>query len=198
MKTIHLLFLTLFSVSVIAQTKLTKKQISELPNTIENQFVKTYSKASTYQEYKMIKRTDFRTFEKSVLDSVQILRKEIVTRQETINNQTKSIDDLNNKISGLTEELNESQGKEDNMSLLGANISKTSYNLTLWSLIAILTLVMLFFIFKFKSSNVVTKQAKRNLEEIEQEFETHRKKSIEKEQKLRRQLQDEINKQRGV
>ncbi|WP_407267387.1 hypothetical protein R8G64_12630 [Tenacibaculum maritimum] len=44
----------------------------------------------------------------------------------------------------------------------------------------------------------MTKEAKNNLAEIEQEFEEHRKKSLEKEQKIRRQLQDEINKQRGV
>ena len=36
-----------------------------------------------------------------------------------------------------------------------------------------------------------------NLLDVEQEFEQHRKKSLEREQKLRRQLQDEVNKHRG-
>ena len=56
---------------------------------------------------------------------------------------------------------------------------------------------MLFFIFKFFKNNVITKEAKNNLIDVEQELDAHRKKSLEREQKLRRQLQDEINKQRN-
>ena len=52
--------------------------------------------------------------------------------------------------------------------------------------------------YKFYNSNTVTKEAQNNLTDVEQEFELHRKKSLEKEQKLRRKLQDEINKQRNA
>jgi hypothetical protein len=56
---------------------------------------------------------------------------------------------------------------------------------------------MLFFMYKFSNSNLLTKEAKHNLAEVEQELSQFRKKTLEKEQKLRRQLQDEINKQRN-
>jgi hypothetical protein len=39
---------------------------------------------------------------------------------------------------------------------------------------------------------------KKNVLEAENELANNMKKSLEREQKLRRQLQDEINKQRGV
>ena len=42
----------------------------------------------------------------------------------------------------------------------------------------------------------MTKDAKRALSEMEEEFEEHRKTALEREQKVRRQLQDEINKQK--
>jgi hypothetical protein len=58
-------------------------------------------------------------------------------------------------------------------------------------------LALFYFIFKFSKSNILTKEAQNNLLDIEQEFEEYRKKSIEREQKLRRQLQDEINKLRS-
>ena len=54
-----------------------------------------------------------------------------------------------------------------------------------------------YFIFKFLRSNVLTKEAKNNLIDVEQEFEQHRKNTLQREQKLRRQLQDEINKHRN-
>ena len=41
-------------------------------------------------------------------------------------------------------------------------------------------------------------KARYDLQELEEEFAVHKKKSLEREQKLRRQLQDEINKQRDV
>lgn len=199
MKILKIYFILLFSCFTIsAQSKLTKKELDALPNTIPNQFTKTYGKASTWHNYKMITREDFRSLEKSILDSVSELKKELVVRQEKIVDQEKNVAGLNDKINQLTTELNSSIEKENNISFLGIDISKATYNLSLWSIIAVLFLVMLLFIFKFKNSNILTKQAKKNLVEIEQEFELHRKKSIEKEQKLRRKLQDEINKQRGV
>ena len=44
------------------------------------------------------------------------------------------------------------------------------------------------------SSNILTKQAKKKLEEVENSFESYKHKALEKEQKLGRQLQDERNK----
>ena len=44
---------------------------------------------------------------------------------------------------------------------------------------------------------MIAKQAQDSLLIVEEEFEIHRKNSIEREQKLRRQLQDEINKHRN-
>ena len=91
-----------------------------------------------------------------------------------------------------------SQSKVDNISLFGLLLNKTTYNSILWGLIGVLLISLLFFIYKFKNSNVLTNEAKASLVDVEQEFEQFRKKTLEKEQKLRRQLQDEINKQRGV
>ena len=43
---------------------------------------------------------------------------------------------------------------------------------------------------------MITVDAKKGKIEIEEEFENYRQRSIEREQKLRRELQDEINKQK--
>ena len=198
MKTINFLFVLLFSTSLFAQTKLTKKEIRELPNTIENEFKKAYGLSNTWKEYKMIPRNEFLVFQKNVLDSVTILRKEIVARQEIVDSQKKEIATLNENVSKVSKDLTSSQDKENQISVLGIATNKTTYNMFTWSLIGLLLLALVFFISKFKSSNFLTKKAKNDLAEIEQEFESFRKKSLEKEQKLRRQLQDEINKQRGV
>ncbi len=66
----------------------------------------------------------------------------------------------------------------------------------MWTAIGILLLLLIIFIIRFKASNAITVKAKENLATMQDEFEEHRKRSIEREQKLRRELQDEINKQR--
>ena len=195
---IKVLILVLGLSPVFSQNKLTKQQIDSLPNTIENQFLKTYSKAKRWHEYKMIVKTDFLNFQKSVLDSVTSLRKTITDKNTIINQQKTSVTELEGKITSLEENLNDAVAKEDSINFLGAPVSKTTYNSILWSIIGILTLGMAFFIYKFKSTVGTTKEAKRSLAETEDEFEKFRKKSIEKEQKLRRQLHDEVNKNRGV
>ena len=83
------------------------------------------------------------------------------------------------------------------MALFGMQMSKGGYNGLMWTIIAALLILLLFFIYKFKNSNAVTKQAKKSLLETEEEYEEYRRNSLEREQKVRRQLQDEINKQKN-
>jgi len=64
----------------------------------------------------------------------------------------------------------------------------------MWGIIGVLAVLWLFFAYKFKSSNSITKEANTKLAETEQEFEEHRKRALEREQQVRRKLQDEINK----
>jgi hypothetical protein len=82
------------------------------------------------------------------------------------------------------------------MALFGMQMSKGGYNALMWTIIAALFALLLLFIYKFKNSNSVTKQAKKVLLETEEEYEEYRRNALEREQKVRRQLQDELNKQK--
>lgn len=194
MKTIKLLILCLS----ISATSIAQNTQQDFPNTLEGQFKKIYKKSSSYQVYKVIKKDNFLVLQKNVLDSISALKKDAVKKQATINTQKVSILDLENRIKTLNGDLTTSLSKENNISLFGSQLNKATYNTILWGIIAALLASLILFIYKFNSSNSLTKEAKNSLLDVEQEFEQHRKKTLEKEQKLRRQLQDEINKQRGV
>src|SRR5690606_214534 len=109
----------------------------------------------------------------------------------------------NTEIASLKGELQESNdhvstltNERDSISFFGVLIDKTTYKATMWGIVGLLAVVLFFFIYKFKNSNAVTHSARKALSELEQEYEDHRKKALEREQKVRRQLQDEINKQK--
>lgn len=198
MKILRILLLALLVQNISAQSRLSKTEVEALPNTIENQFTKIYRLSNNWQEYKMIKRVHFTSFQKNILDSIATIKKDVVTKQLKITEQQKNTNTLKAEIVTLKNNLATSVEKEDAFSFLGMLLSKATYNTILWSIILSLLVGLAFFIFKFKSSYFVIKETKNALIDIEDELEQYKKKAIDKEQKLRRQLQDEINKQRGV
>ncbi|CAM1348198.1 hypothetical protein [Tenacibaculum insulae] len=198
MKTLRILLLILITQNIAAQKRLSRTQVDSLPNTIENQFTKIYRLSNNWQEYKMIKRTHFNSFQKNILDSVSVLKKDVAAKQFNINTQLKNANLLKEEINTLKSNLSISIEKEGAISFIGIPLDKATYNTILMSIISVLIFGLGFFIFKFSNSSAVTKEAKDLLANVEDEFERYKKKSIDKEQKLRRQLQDEINKQRGV
>ena len=94
-------------------------------------------------------------------------------------------------------ELSATVLKEDSISFLGMQLSKVSYNIILWTLILSLISALVYVILIFLKNNIHTKEAKNNLLIVEKELEQHIKNAIDREQKLRRKLQDEVNKQRN-
>jgi len=165
--------------------------------TLEGQFDKINRISTSYQTYKVISKDKFQKLKNNVLDSIKASNKDLKEQKVLLKNERDNVAKLNAELNKTKEDLKKAQEKENSISLFGFQISKATYNLILWLIIISLALALAFFVFKFSKSNILTKKAKEDLEDVEQEFEVHRKKSLEREQKLRRQLQDEINKQRN-
>ncbi len=179
-------------------TSLSFSQTTKDTLTINQQFDKIYRISTSYQEYKVIKKTRYQGLKTKVQDSINTLKRTLKAKNNIIFSQKDSLAKANSTITNLSENLNNTQSEKNSISLLGITMSKSGYSILVWGIIGVLLVTLLIFIYKFKTSNILTVEAKNNLEELEEEFTTHKKKSLEKEQKLRRQLQDEINKQRGV
>ena len=192
MKSLYpLLFVLMVSVSAFAQEKKDTLTIAE-------QFDKIYRTSSSYQEYKVIRKTRYQELKKGVSDSLNVLKSNVKAKDQLIDEQKDSIQEIKKVADILGMDLKQTITQKNSIAFLGIEFSKSTYNIIVWSLIGILLIALLYFIYQFKNSFAITSQAKNNLEDVEQEFAVHKKKSLEREQKLRRQLQDEINKQRGV
>ncbi len=166
--------------------------------TIPEKFDKIYRTSSSYQEYKVVGKTRFQDLKKEVSDSLNDLKSEIKRKDQLIQSQKDSISDIKEIATIFEKDFRQTLARTNSINFLGIEFLKSTYNTMVWSIIGIILILLLYFIYKFRNSNVVTTTAKSNLAELEDEFAIHKKKSLEREQKLRRQLQDEINKQRGV
>lgn len=165
---------------------------------IMGQFEFLAKKAGNYRadgvRYEVVKVTSLEKLSQNVADTLNLLNKKTSELKATIAENEKNISSLNQKLSDTSNNLTAVTEEKDSMSFLGILISKGAYNAVLWTLIISLLLLLLFFIYKFRSSNNLTQVAKTNLAELEIEYEEHRRRALEREQKISRQYQDEINK----
>lgn len=168
------------------------------PNTIENQFVDVVDGSNSYQEFKVIKKTEIDKLRSNVLDTIGTFEGRISALNTEIDSQKNEIASLSQNLKKTEEDLAISQKKENGIEILGLLTQKATYNIIMWSIIGILILALVFFVYKFKSSHSVTREAQLKLAETEIEFEKHRQTRIEEQQQLRRKLQDEINKNRKL
>ncbi|MEW7279254.1 tRNA (guanine-N1)-methyltransferase [Aquimarina sp. 2201CG1-2-11] len=163
---------------------------------IEKQFDIVVKKSGNYQEYKVVKRVWLEQFRTNLSDTLKTLESRLNTNHLKINELKTTISGLEESLAKTNQDLASVTKEKDSISFLGAALTKASYNTIIWGIIGVLLALLGFFIFKFKNSNAVTLQAQKALSETETEFEDHRRRALEREQKVMRKLQDEINKQR--
>lgn len=168
---------------------------------LKEQFEELERKSTNYRSgngvpYEVIKLSGLNELKANIFDTINTANKTIKDLSATITANTAEIESLNSKLQETTNKLNEVTEEKDSISFFGALISKGTYNFILWSIIFGLLLLLLFFIYRFRNSNFLTQQAKSALAELEEEYENHRRRALEREQKISRQLQDELNKQK--
>ena len=197
-RSLIVLTLTLFiSFPIFAQTETdTEPKPSLDGGTLESQFDYLYRRSSSYQEYKVVKKTSYQKIKSNVLDSMTVLKKDLSDTKKLVEVQGNEIKSLKEDLQTTNNNLTAVTKEKDNIKFLGMPMTKSSYNTLLWSIIFSLVALLLFFIFKFRSSNAITTQAQDLLADTEKEFEAYKAKALEREQKVRRELQDELNKQK--
>lgn len=194
----HALFVTLLF-SFISFSNFAQEDINqEDTHSLQGQMNQVFEKSNSYQNYKVIEKVKLNALRQNILDSISGLQSTIVNLQQDVNARRKSIDSLNTELTVVTEDLAQSQERENGIRVLGMLTSKTTYNAIVWSIILILLLVGAFFFYRFSTSHGIIREANQKVEELETENENLRRTHLEREQKLRRQLQDEINKNKNI
>jgi len=161
---------------------------------LQGQFDEMLRVSSNYQVYKTVRRTFLDAFMANVSDSISIhtteisqLKNRISDQEAKIAEQAAAVDDRQGQIATLTDE-------KDSISLLGMPLSKATYSLILWSAIIALLAMLLFAIARMRLAVGSAREARQDFQQVNEDLEKSRKTRLEVEQKLRRQLQDEINK----
>lgn len=201
-KPITLLLLLSFSVTFSQTLEGNDDKLSLYSGSLDNQFEYVITKSGGWnnegQSFRVIKTNWLTDLKAHTLDTISAIKKDLIATNITVKAQAQEIADLKASLTTTKQTLTNTKDEKNNMHLFGIEISKSGYSAIMWSIIGVLLVLLAVFIYKFKNSHVITKNAKRALNELEEEFEEHRKTAVEREQKVRRQLQDEINKQKTM
>jgi beta-lactamase regulating signal transducer with metallopeptidase domain len=197
-----LITLPLFSLaqSTPSDNKSSQPKTISTPNnslnggTIASQFDYIYNSSNNYQEYKVVKKTSLEKLKNNIVDSLKGMQSKLSNVNSTLSNHDNEVSSLKDSLTQINQELKTTKDQKESFSFLGILLSKSTYNTFVWCLIGILMVALFFYVYRYRQSHTVTAEAKKTLDELKEEFEQHRKKAMEREQKLNRRLQDELNK----
>lgn len=161
--------------------------------TISSQFDYLNSISNNYQDYKVVKKAHLDKIRQNVTDSLNVFKKELISLKQDLKEREGEISDLQAQMSDLREQLESAEKARDSFSFLGIPIHKSAYNSMMWTFVALLTGAFLFFLYKYSLSHKVISKARKDLEETREEFDQHRKNTLERERKLKRELVDALN-----
>ena len=193
MKPLSLLVI-FFLITINTYSQKTKKETL----TISEQFDEVFRISTNYKENKVISKTIFQNLRNNALDSIERIHKELQLKNQRNNFLKDSLQTIKKELGNLNSDLKLIINEKDTIYLFGIKLSKVIYKIIIWITVLLLIFMLSYSLYEYKNSFLVTSQAKKNLIDAENELSDLRKNSLKKEQKLRRLLQDEINKHKGI
>ncbi len=191
------IFLSLIASLLFINVSLAQESAEETGSldsgTISSQFEYLNRISNNYQEYKVVKKTNLDKIKANVLDSLRVFEKDLVEIQQTVTAQQTKINQLEDQVENIQAELQTTEEARDSFFFLGMPIHKNAYNTMMWTIVAGLLGAFLFFLYKYSRSHKVISIARQNLAETVEEFEQHRKNTLDRERKLKRELVDALN-----
>ncbi len=191
----QLVLLALFT-SLLSFSQADTKELSLDKGSINDQFDYVISKSSRYQNYKVIKYTWINQLKAHVNDSISKLKSDLNKSKQEIISQKQRFEALQVKLDTANSNLTTTTNEKDNVTFLGMSLKKNLYKTIMWSLVSLLTMGLLLFLYQYKKSNEITKRTLQNYDELETEYSSSKTRALEREQVLNRKLQDELNKQK--
>jgi len=159
--------------------------------TLQEQFANLSYLSRTYEEddsFKLIRRANLDILRQNVLDSVAHYQKETADLKEQSASSKAIITALRDSVSGLGAQVEEV--RSNNLSFFGIALSSSAYHAVVWLIIIVLAAIYTTSYASFKRAKVDALEHKNTADELQEELRVLRKKSMEKEQQLKRQLLD--------
>lgn len=194
MKNIIALWVCLLaSLSLFAQ----QSQVAVDPNavlTVKDRYVLMKSKSQSFKDYKVIKESVLDGVWKIAQDSIYAKQVSITQAKDSIKKLNASIQKANAIVKEKEESLAEVTHAGTHVTLLGMDLLKSVFITITFAIITGLVFFAVVLIGRLKMIHINLKDKTGSLDSTQREFEEYKRKAMEKQTKLSRELQDERNK----
>lgn len=159
-----------------------------------DQFSVLRNNSLPYKKYKVVEENWIANFQTNLEN---YLKHEASQKSLTLNQlkaKESTIATLQNQITSLKDTNSALAVDVNSVSFLGMNFSKNGTTAFMWFLLLGSIAISGFLFLKFKRANAITSSSKLILQELEDEYESFRRVSIEREQALKRNFFNEMKK----
>ncbi|HMR18753.1 MAG TPA: hypothetical protein PKA53_05600 [Sphingobacterium sp.] len=187
-----LLFIALILFASTSPAQMTLQQKLQSESDIDTQFTILLNQSRSQDaDFKIIRRSNLDIIRKNISDSLSSYKREIAKLQNLSSNSTGTIKSLQDSIASLESQLHDERKKTDSIGFLGVDFNKGTYHSMVWAIIAILGIILFIVLASFRKARIDAVEHKATAEEVQNELQAVKKKAMEKEQQLKRQLLDE-------
>jgi hypothetical protein len=187
MKKIIVLLIILVSIS---QFSFAKKDVNAWKNekNMDEQFSVFKQNLNFWNSSYFLSETQFNEFYRAITDTILVMKKEVANVHMQRETMQKDMD-ANNKLTQETQfKLDESIKHQDSIEVFGMHINKNVYSVSMYIFIlAVLVIAGIAFLL-FIRSNKTTKHTKKEYKELKEEFEIHKKNSLDRYTKINTEL----------
>lgn len=169
------------------------EEVDENSKSLYQQFVNLKDKSNTYQEYKVVKVTWLNGFWKNVKDSLEAAKSDFSVAQTEIEKQNAELENLKKTLAQKELEVNSSEYEKAHISVLGMDVLKSNYIIFNWTIILILLALVGVTFYSHKNSQKFASLKKADYDAIDKELVDFKAKAREKELRIKRELQTEMN-----
>jgi hypothetical protein len=161
--------------------------------TVAERYQLMKAKSQTYGEYKAIKESDLDGTWKVVKDSLQANRVSLAQSNQHINALQARVDSIQLAIQQTEASVQDIKFDSTHINVLGINFNKLFFLSVIGVILAVLIIGVFAWIGRMKLMRLALKAKSELAETTLREFDEYRKKAMEKQSKLARELQTELN-----
>lgn len=196
MKRLRIIMLLVLSSLGIATAQAQDK--ASVSNSIANQFEYILMKSENYRDLKIVKRKWIESLQRDVLGYMSKIESELNNSKSVMSKQKNQINTLQSKLQETSATLSTYTNSGPKVTFFGFQFDQKVFATTFALLFFGAVISVLIFALRYKKSNAATAHSKSVLADLEDEYQEYKRKAIEREQKISRLLQDEINRQKKI
>jgi beta-lactamase regulating signal transducer with metallopeptidase domain len=165
-------------------------QIYAQQNKTVDLFDSIISSSNNYKDKKIISQSRLKTFRAEFISHLDSLNADIARLSADISTKNQTIQSLNSENATLKKDLEEARASIDRIDILGLGLTKMQYSITVWGIILLLLAAIGVILVTLRKFRIVNGELKENLHNINQEFDAYKITTLEKQQKMGRELLD--------